>query len=130
MDSRTYTQKTTGYDGEGRITSALMYVTNDKMPAVYTLTGHGEAVLGSRFSDALQKLNISSKALDFMKNDAVPEDAAAVVIYAPTSDISSDELTKLKSYIDGGGGIVAVTTAEAAADMTNYKAQRDRKSVV
>lgn len=122
MDSRTYTQKTTGYDGEGRITSALMYVTNDKMPAVYTLTGHGEAVLGSRFSDALQKLNISSKALDFMKNDAVPEDAAAVVIYAPTSDISSDELTKLKSYIDGGGGIVAVTTAEAAADMTNYKA--------
>ena len=99
-----------------------MYVTNDKMPAVYTLTGHGEAVLGSRFSDALQKLNISSKALDFMKNDAVPEDAAAVVIYAPTSDISSDELTKLKSYIDGGGGIVAVTTAEAAADMTNYKA--------
>lgn len=52
MDSRTYTQKTTGYDGEGRITSALMYVTNDKMPAVYTLTGHGEAVLGSRFSDA------------------------------------------------------------------------------
>ena len=64
MDSRTYTQKTTGYDGEGRITSALMYVTNDKMPAVYTLTGHEKAVLGSRFSDALQKLNISSKALD------------------------------------------------------------------
>jgi len=31
---------TTGYDGEGQITSALDYVLNDDMPKVYMTTGH------------------------------------------------------------------------------------------
>ena len=33
-----YNTTTTGYDGEGQITSALDYVLNDDMPKVYTVS--------------------------------------------------------------------------------------------
>ena len=39
IDYNTYSQQTTGYDGEGRITSALDYVTAEEMPVVYRITG-------------------------------------------------------------------------------------------
>ena len=32
VDYNTYSQQTTGYDGEGQVTSALQYVTNENMP--------------------------------------------------------------------------------------------------
>ena len=41
FDYETYTSTTTGYDGEGQITSALDYVTNDNMPQMYMTEGHG-----------------------------------------------------------------------------------------
>ena len=38
-----------------------------------------------------------------------PEDAEAVIIYAPTLDISAEEAETLKTYIKGGGDIVLIT---------------------
>ena len=56
-----------------------------------------------------------------MQNDNVPDDAQAVIINAPTSDLSSDDLKKLENYFDNGGNVIAVTNYEATGDMTNYK---------
>ena len=121
MDYTTYSQKTTGYDGEGQITSAISYVTGDTNPVIYTLTGHNETALSATFKDSISKMNIDVKDLDFMQNDNVPDDAQAVIINAPTSDLSSDDLKKLESYFDKGGNVIAVTNYEATGDMTNYK---------
>ena len=121
-DYTTYSQKTTGYDGEGQITSAIDYVTSDSNPVIYTLTGHNETALSSTFTDAVSKMNITVQDLDFMQNDSVPDDAQAVIINAPTSDLSSDDLKKLEDYFNKGGNVIAVTNYEATGDMTNYKA--------
>ncbi|MCI6636692.1 MAG: Gldg family protein [Bilifractor sp.] len=121
MDYTTYSQKTTGYDGEGQITSAISYVTGDTNPVIYTLTGHNETALSATFKDSVSKMNIDVKDLDFMQNDNVPDDAQAVIINAPTSDLSSDDLKKLENYFDKGGNVIAVTNYEATGDMTNYK---------
>ena len=40
---QTYQTQTTGFDGEGQITSAITYVTSENNPKVYWVTGHGEA---------------------------------------------------------------------------------------
>ena len=58
FDYYSYSYTTTGYDGEGQITSALDYVTSDSLPKVYMLEGHGEATLSSTFTDALTKENV------------------------------------------------------------------------
>ncbi|MGN0363993.1 MAG: Gldg family protein [Bilifractor sp.] len=122
MDYTTYSQKTTGYDGEGQITSAIDYVTGSSNPVIYTLTGHNETSLSTTFTDAVSKMNIDLEDLDLMQNDSIPDDAEAVIINAPTTDLSSDDLQKLEDYLGKGGNLIAVTNYKATGDMTNYKA--------
>ncbi len=38
IDYNTYQSTTTGFDGEGQITSAICYVTSEDLPILYTLT--------------------------------------------------------------------------------------------
>lgn len=118
----TYQYEQTGFDGEGQITSAISYVTNESTPKYYTLTGHGEQSLGADFTEALTKMNAETEDLDLMQSDAVPEDAEAVIINAPTSDLSGDDLSKIEEYLSGGGSLIAVTNFDTNAAMNNYKA--------
>lgn len=121
IDYETYSSETTGYDAEGQITSAISYVTSDDMPKVYLLTNHGEQSLGSSFTEALSKLNIDSAELDLMTEDAVPDDAQAVLILSPTSDLSTDDVDKLEAFFDKGGNVIVTTNYEADGEMTNFK---------
>ena len=98
----------TGYDGEGQITSALAYVLSDSLPKLYFTTGHGESTLSNTFTDSLKKENMEYETINLMDLDAVPEDAAALFIYAPNGDFSVDDAEKVKTYLDGGGNVVYV----------------------
>ena len=111
---------TTGYDAEGQLISAIAYVTTDMKPKVYLLTGHGENALDEGFVSAFDKLNIDHAELNLLLNDTVPEDAQAVIIYCPRTDLSEDDMNKLIAYADNGGNIVAVTCFEADSDMKNF----------
>lgn len=54
----TYSQQTTGFDGEGQITSAISYVTSEDTTKLYWLSGHGEVeetALTSNFRKRLRK---------------------------------------------------------------------------
>ena len=42
---QTYQTQTTGFDGEGQITSAINYVTTDDIPIAYTLEGHNDQTI-------------------------------------------------------------------------------------
>ena len=90
IDYSTYTQTKSAYDGEGQLTSAISYVTSEDLPKVYTITGHGETALDDTFKSALEKMNISVEDLTLLQEEAIPEDAAAVIINGPTSDFSAD----------------------------------------
>ena len=86
IDYSTYTQTKSAYDGEGQLTSAISYVTSEDLPKVYTITGHGETALDDTFKSALEKMNISVEDLTLLQEEAIPEDAAAVIINGPTSE--------------------------------------------
>lgn len=47
MNYSTYAYDTTGFDGEGQLTSAISYVTSDNLPILYTLEGHSEVELST-----------------------------------------------------------------------------------
>ena len=81
----------TSFDGEGAITSAIDYVVNEEQPKIYVLEGHGEAELPTTFSEQLEKENMELNTFSLLTVDAIPEDAACVMIYAPTTDISQEE---------------------------------------
>lgn len=106
MDYSTYNSSLSSFDGEGQITSAIAYVTAEDMPVVYTLTGHDEAELSTTVTSSIEKENIELKSLSLLTEEAVPEDAKAVIIYGSISDISEDEKNKLEAYMEQGGQIV------------------------
>ena len=107
-DYTTYQSTTTGYDGEGQITSALDYVTSNDIPKVYLTQGHGESSFSYTLSGTLEKGNVETAELNLMDVETVPEDAACVVIYAPQNDFSSDDKNKIIAYLEQGGSVIFV----------------------
>lgn len=111
MDYSTYSYSTTttGYDGEGQITSALDYVTREDIAKVYLTSGHGEYSLSSNFRKALDKENVEYEEVNLLNYEAVPEDAACVIINAAVKDFSADDAKKVTDYLDQGGKVIVVT---------------------
>ena len=103
INYNTYQQETTGFDGEGQITSAIGYVTSENLPVLYTLEGHGEKELDSSLKEAVQKANIDVKSLNLLTEGSVPDDTDCLMIISPTSDISDDEKTAILEYLENGG---------------------------
>lgn len=120
FDYSTYSNTTTGYDGEGQLTSAISYVTSEDQPDVYVLTGHGETDLGSTFTDALEKKNLNVETVNLLQKDSISVDeVAGVIINGPTSDFSAEDVQKVKDYLAAGGKVI-ITTSYAGENLTNF----------
>ena len=103
VNYETYQSQTTGYDGEGQLTSAISYVTSDSSIMLYQVEGHGEQALPSSLTSSIEKENIDLASLSLLTEESVPEDAAAIIICSPTSDLSAEETKKVISYLENGG---------------------------
>jgi ABC-2 type transport system permease protein len=110
---------TTAFDGEGAITSAIDYVVSEELPIAYVLEGHGETALPATFGDQMAKDNIEVSSLSLLTVDAIPDDAACLVIYAPASDISSEEQEMLSDYVAGGGKLLVMAGPTEESSLTN-----------
>ena len=118
-DSYSYSYVVSGFDGEGAITSAIDYVVTDELPQLYVLEGHGEAELPATFADSIEKENIELNSLSLLTLDAVPEEADAVVIYAPQSDISEAERNILADYAAKGGKLLVMAGPVSGSELSN-----------
>ena len=98
----------TSFDGEGAITSAIDYVVTEDLPQLYVLEGHGEQELPATFSDQIEKENIEVNTLSLLTVDEIPEEADCIMIYAPSSDISTEEKDMLAQYTQNGGKLLVV----------------------
>lgn len=119
------TASTVYFTGENIITGAIEAVVSGKEVKVYFLTGHGEKAIDTDYTILKKNLaarNYIAEPLDLTVKDSVPEDAAIVIAAAPKSDISSNELTALNSYLDNGGNICFwMSPNEDAVDYTNIE---------
>ena len=68
----------TQFDGEGQLTSAINYVTNDSQNKVYYTTGHGESSFSTSVQDQLDKNNVSSEELNLLMTSAANTSLAFV----------------------------------------------------
>ena len=109
----------TDFDGEGAITSAIDYVTSNEYPQVYLLEGHGEGELPSAFASQIEKENMQVQSLSLLQVDAIPEDAACLLIYAPQSDLAAKEKEMLTDYVAGGGRLLVCAGAVEGGMLEN-----------
>mgnify|MGYP002229747180 FL=1 len=91
MNSYSMSYETTGFDGEGQLTSAVSYVTSDDLPMMYNIEGHGESSLSSSLESSIKKGNIDVQSLNLLTEGKVPEDADCILINSPKNDFSEDE---------------------------------------
>lgn len=119
VDYYSYSYSVSGFDGEGAITSAIDYVVTEELPTVYLLEGHGEGDIPTTFAESIEKENIVLDTLSLLTVDQIPEDADAIMIYAPQSDISENEKTMLSDYTAGGGKLMVIAGPVEGAELTN-----------
>lgn len=87
---------------DGALANALYLVNLDTVPVVAFATGHNEMLTVSdnlsTFTGMLNDNNFEVKEFN-MLTDEIPEDASIVVLGMPTTDYTSDELSKLEAYL-------------------------------
>ena len=114
------------FDGENLLTSAIVYVSSDKLPTIYSTTGHGELPLPDSLISRLEQECYTVSELDLLTVNAVPEDTAVLLIHAPLNDFTGDETSKIAAWLENGGRLMLLTDildeplANLNALMSNY----------
>ena len=119
FDYYSYTYVTSGFDGEGAITSAIDYVVTEDLPQIYLLEGHGESELPTTFAESLEKENVELNSISLLTVDEIPEEADALLVYAPQSDISEAEAAMLADYTANGGKLLVIAGPVYDVEFTN-----------
>ncbi len=88
---------------EQRLTGAILYVTAEELPVIYTLVGHGENSIPYDVKKQLELENYTIEDLNLVTQDSVPEKAHALVVLSPTRDITKEEEEKIRKYLENQG---------------------------
>lgn len=97
------------FAAESALTTAIAQVTRDSSYTMYTLTGHGEASLGSDFTETLTNAGVTVNDLN-LNTGEIPEDADALIINVPQADFSELDADALRGYLADGGKVIAATS--------------------
>lgn len=97
------TSGVTHIDVEGQISSALDFVTNETTPVLYYTEGHGEEPLGATITSAINKSNVTAKQLKTVTVTEIPKDCNILMINGPGTDLSDEEVSMIKLYLQKGG---------------------------
>lgn len=102
----TYQYDVTGLKVEAQIDAAIVAVTNEDLPTVYTLTGHGETSVSSYLSELLKDNNITATEFSSLTAQSVPEDCDVLLINMPQYDLTEEEAALIKDYLVQGGDAI------------------------
>ena len=104
-----YYNNLTGSNLAMEMTSALYTVSSESSVKVAVIGGHGaqtasgEGTALSGLKTLLSKNNYTFTDVASVLTDEIPEDASSVVLYQPTEDFTSEEISKISDYLINGG---------------------------
>lgn len=111
----------TSFDGEGQLTKAIDYVSNENNKLIYTISGHGESDLGKNISGLISKSNFNVKSVNLLVDNGIPDDCDMLICNQPTKDLADDELKLLREYMENGGKMTVVL-ADTTTKTLNFDA--------
>jgi ABC-type uncharacterized transport system involved in gliding motility auxiliary subunit len=98
---------------EQAFAGALMRLMRGSASLVMWLEGHGERKLDGianhdlgEFGRQLQQKGVKLLSLNLGLAQAVPANAAALIIASPQSDLQAGEVEKIQRYVDSGGNLL------------------------
>ncbi len=102
------------FNAEGCLLGGIDYVTLEKIPIMYYTVGHGESLIDNYFNYILEMESVVYKSLDTKNANKIPDDAEALLIFAPTADFTAAETAMLKAYAKRGGNVVLISGYNAS----------------
>ncbi len=124
MNYNTYQSETTGIDVEGKLTAAILYVTSDDLPVLYTTSGHGEVELSNAVTSSLSKMNVEIQNLATLTSESIPKDCDLLFINSPEKDFTEEEAAMIKEYLTNGGKAI-ITMDYMSQDLKNFSSLLD-----
>ena len=110
-------------DTEQDLTNALIKAVEGEERTVYFLQGHGEKDIVSSdregysgVADGLGLDNLSVESLVLVQEGEVPDDASALVVAGPTTDLLPTESEAIRTYLDAGGKALFLLDPPATSD--------------
>lgn len=98
---------------EQTIANAIKKLSRASDKKVYFLVGHGEGDLDSDkedgylfFKEAIQGENLKVEPLSLAHRNKIPEDAAILILIAPSKKLAFSERKAILDYVDGGGHLM------------------------
>ena len=90
-------------DVEPQITNAILFVTQTETPVVYVVSGHEEMPLPQELIDEIVAANFEVRDLDMLREEAVPDDCALLLVQTPSFDWTADEADMAMAYLAQNG---------------------------
>ncbi len=112
----------TEFDGEGQLTSAINYVTSGETKKLYYTSGHGELDFSDSVLDLFTKNNMTEEEVNLLMTGAVPEDCDLLFLYAPTVDITEQELEIIDGYLAEDGEVFLILSQQMTDAAPNLDA--------
>lgn len=118
FDQSTYQFFPVGVDVEGKLISAIQYVTNPDLPVIYYTVGHEENELGSVYKEIMDRMNITIQPIQTLLESEIPSDCDILLINAQKRDFTNEEIDMIKKYMEAGGNAI-ITVDNQAQKLTN-----------
>jgi ABC-2 type transport system permease protein len=115
------TSYVTGLRAEQRLTSAILYVTANKVPKAAYITGHQETTDLEEMDSLLTSGNYEVTSLSLMQENEIPSDVDMVIISQPMGDYTDEEIEILDQFLNNGGHMI-VTYASNTPSLPNLEA--------
>ncbi|WP_172195066.1 GldG family protein [Saccharibacillus qingshengii] len=128
-DSSSYT-----FLGESKLTGGLNSLISTETHKAYLLAGHGEfdASHLTQLTAGLKADNTEIEPLQLYQAGRIPKDADLLMIVAPETDLSAEELKLIETYLDGDGKLFLSLgfNPDMKTDWTNIDALMKKYGVV
>lgn len=114
-----------GLTYESKITSAIRYVTQEKIPRIMILQGHGELDESGTavFAELMEANQYEVCYFTFADQDVTLQSDDMLVLLSPTRDLNALELEKIMDFAGKGGSILFTCDySDPVEDMPNYAA--------
>ena len=108
------------YDGENRLTQAIMHLADPRVPTVVFTYGHLEMSLSatpfpersvSGFVRALAGANMRVRQHSIAQAGPIPDDCEVLAVMAPRIPFRPEEVKEIRRYLDKGGRLLAFAPA-------------------
>lgn len=103
------------FDGENRLTQAILHLTDPRTPKIFFTYGHLEHSLSpgavpersvSRFVRALSAVNIQTRQHFFSSASSIPDDCEVLAVISPRLPFKKDEVREIADFLERGGRLL------------------------